>query len=148
MDLLEQVKKISGADTVLGICFSRGTVYAPLLPDGSRLIGYADTVFFCTVDGYQDTVFAVMEEPGYGIKICPLAYDFREFLRLILACGSASAAAAIGLRGKMPPRPEGREKYTAGLERLGSRLSLTPVADPRNYVQTVQQVIDCSRIRC
>lgn len=148
MDLLEQVKKISGADTILGICFSKGAVYTPILPDGSRLIGYTDSVFFCTIEGYQDTVFAVTEELGYGVRICPLAYDFREFLRLILACGSAAAAAAIVLFGKIPPCPEGCQYRMAGLERLGRRLSLIPVADPCNYVQTVQQVIDCRSIRC
>ena len=151
LNFLDQVKKVRGADAALGIRFVPASVYIPVLPEHSHIIGQADGVFFCNVDGYQDTVFAAAFEPGYGLKICPLAYDFREFIRLILACGSAAAAAGAGMRSREKFQrllAAEEDKSHSGLYNLGMHFSLTPVADPYEYVQTVLQVIDYSPIRC
>lgn len=149
MELLEQIKKITGVDSALGLRFSRGNLYAPMLPDGGKLIGYTDSVFFCFVEGYQDTVFAVIPRQGYGTLVYPLAYDFREFLRLVLTCGSASAVArAVTCARDQFSGVIASDSGKKGLEFLRNRFDLPPVADPYGYVQTVRQVIDCSPIRC
>lgn len=149
MDLLEQIKKIAGVDAALGLRFCRGKLYVPALPDGARLIGYTDNVYFCFVDGYQDTVFAVLSHPGYGRVIYPLAYDFREFLRLLLSCGSASAVTGtVTCAREQFSGLQCQESRRNSLDFLRKRFDLSPVSDPYGYVQTVRQVIDCAPIRC
>lgn len=149
MDLLEQVKNIHGVDAALGLCFCRGKHYTPMLPDGATLIGYTDQVYFCFVDGYQDTVFAVVNRSGFGSLVYPLAYDFREFLRLIISCGSADLVVRAGTCPEESfcgvPFSGGRKKV---LEVIGRRFDLQPVENPSSYIQTVRQVIDCRAIRC
>ena len=147
MDLLAQLKRLSGADAALGLRFARGNEYAPLLPDGARLLGYTDSVYFCFIEGYQNTVFAVMDKMGFGTYVYPLSYDFRDFLRLIRSCGSAEMVAKAGIRSREQFRKELPEQCSKALERLCDRFDIAPVEDPYAYVQTVGQVIDCSPIR-
>lgn len=147
MELLDQIQKIHDSEKLLGLRFYREAVYFPMLPANSRLIAYADPFYFCTLDGYQNTIFAVAAKSGYGSDICPLAYDFREFLRLILACGSAAIAAKAGFCSREVFSLIRSDSSCAALKKLSMELSLSPVSDPYTYVQTVRQVIDCSGIR-
>ncbi len=148
---VDQIRNIHGADRLMGFCFTRGNVYVPQIPDGAHIIGFTDRFYFCNFDGYQETVFAVASDPDVYPRVCPLAYDFREFVRLILACGSAVTAAGAGIRSQEKFRTllnEEKGKAHQGLMKLGLRFGLTPVQDPFSYVQTARQVIDCSGIHC
>ena len=143
MNILDQVKSHRGSEAALGMVFSTRTEYASLLPSGSRLIGQAGNKLLCYVEGYQETVFAVDIHSGI---IKPLAYDFSEFLKLVFACGSAERAVSIPFA--FGNTPQGPLVSTPGsMKKLRDSLELTPIADPVEYVRTVAQVIDCSRLR-
>jgi len=143
MNILDQVKSHRGSEAALGMVFSTRTEYAALLPSGSRLIGQAGNMLLCYVEGYQETVFAVDIHSGI---IKPLAYDFSEFLKLVFACGSAERAVSIPfVFGNTPQGP--LVSAPGSMKKLRDSLELTPIADPVEYVRTVAQVIDCSRLR-
>ena len=59
-------------------------------PQDAEVFGWTgvDGSHFCFIPDFGDTVFAVspMEPPNY---VHPVARDFRDFLRLLLACGHA-----------------------------------------------------------
>lgn len=139
MSMLDRVKNICGAETALGIRFCSPEAARSRLPQGSRIFGAAGENLFFFAEGYQETVFALDMDTG---DIHPLAYDFSEFLRLILACGSAESVAGT-------ERKDSRElgTFQPGLRELQEVLNLTPIRNPGEYVRTIGQVIDCSRIR-
>lgn len=150
MDFLENIKKIRGAETALGITFSSKPYANLYLPDGSTLIGRTGTILLCYMQGYQETVFAVDTDPRTEWRAYPIAYDFREFVRLVLTCGSAELTVAAGRLSRSEYekrlRTEWQDRSHTGLKRLQKKLELTPVEDPRNYIHTVQQVIDYSKM--
>ena len=131
MEMMDRIQRITGAQAALGL-----SLYSEesTLPDNCSIIGCTDSVQFCRIEGYLDTVFAVRREGAFAPM--PIAYCMQDFICLILSCGCAQAAAeGIVLRSK-------REK----LEKLARVLKLKPMADPLGYLKTVHQVIDYRRI--
>lgn len=138
MDLIERIRKIRGADAALGLRFSCTDLQDQYLAVGSEAIGYTDSVCFCRINGYLDTVFAVCP----GCEPMPIAYNITEFIRLILACGSAGAV----ISAVWEPFGTRCHPRSISLCHLGVKLGLEPISDPRSYIRTVRSVIDCSRI--
>ena len=62
-------------------------------PRGANIIGWAgvDGIHFCFIRGFGETVFAVSPMNTPGNTVHPLARDFKDFLRLLLACGDTAA---------------------------------------------------------
>ena len=62
-------------------------------PEGAQIFGRAgvDGIHYCFLPGFGETVFAVSPMNGEGTRIHPIAADFEDFLRLLLACGDAAA---------------------------------------------------------
>lgn len=149
MNLLERVKSIQGAEEALGLTLTTKDRMGARLPEGSRLLGYSDQTYFCYIEGYLDTVFAVADQPEHEWSVWPVAYNFREFIRLILACGCAelSARSARLSENEYGRRMdlEWRRPHT-DLIRLGDKLSLTPIQNPYGYTRMIGQLIDCRRI--
>lgn len=148
-NLLEYVKRIRGAEAALGLTFATKDRMDTPLPEGGRLLGYSHQTYFCFIEGYQETVFAIDDQPGGKWQAWPVAYSFAEFLRLIFACGSAELSARIAklseeaYGGEMDrqwrtPNPE--------LLKLQQILDLTPIPDPYAYARTVGRLIDCGKI--
>lgn len=148
-NLLEYVKRIRGAEAALGLTFATKDRMDARLPEGSRLLGYSHQTYFCFIEGYQETVFAVDDQPEGKWQAWPVAYSFAEFLRLILACGSAELSARIV---KLSEEAYGREldrqlrTPKPDLLKLQQILDLTPIPDPYGYARTVERLIDCEKI--
>jgi len=147
MNLLTQVRAYTNAEAILGFRYFLDGMFVPRLPDGASLIGYCDCFLFCYMEGYQNTIFVLKNISGYGRNPVPVAYDFREFLRLIVSAGSARAVAEAALS------PESHHSFCMldendELRVFASHFSLTVVEDFHQYLQTVSRVIDCSGIRC
>lgn len=142
MELIDKVRKTWGAETALEISFCSKPEYITYLPDGSEMFGIAGSMAFFFAVGYQETVF-VLDTRTNVIK--PLAYDFSEFIRLILACGCAEHTADIAFGAPFDPDVH-KSAHQAGLKKIQHMLDLTPIPDPEIYIKTVGQVIDCSRL--
>ena len=149
MNLLERVKRIRGAEEALGLTLTTKDYTGAHLPEGSRLIGYSDNTYFCFVEGYLETVFAVDDQRDQEWRTWPVAYSFREFLRLILACGCAELSAQSA---RLSENEYGRQlelewrRPHPDLIRLRDKLSLTPIQNPFVYTHMAAQIIDCSKI--
>ena len=126
----------------------------PCTPLGAEVIGWegVDGVHYCFVRGCGDMVFAVepMEQPGREVR--PLAAGFRDFLRLLLACGGAGAAQQAHLFDgpesfeKFLRQNPPDEKRQAALDAL-TGLGLTPMENPWQYIHGLQAGFDSSRLR-
>ena len=138
-----------GSEDALGLTFTTKDQMGAHLPEGSKLLGYSHQTYFCFIEGYMETVFAVDDQPEHEWCVWPVAYSFREFLRLILACGSAELSAQSA---RLSENEYGRQlelewrRPHHDLDGLGHRLSLTPIRDPFAYTHMAGQLIDCRRI--
>ena len=148
MNLLERVKKMRGAEAALGLTFAGANDSVNTLPKGTVLLAYSNKTYFCWFRHYEETVFAVTEE-NQKWQIHPIAYNFREFLRLIIACGSAELCArSVLLTEKtfLTEQEALRRRINPGLKEIRDTLAIVPIEDPYRYTHTIGQIIDCSRI--
>ena len=62
-------------------------------PKGASIFGWAgvDGIHYCFVRGFGGMVFAVSPMNSAQDFVHPIARDFADFLRLLLACGDAAA---------------------------------------------------------
>ncbi len=66
-------------------------------PLGAHALGWdVEGVHFCRIDGMGETVFCVNPMPLCGENVRPVARNFRDFLRLMLATGGAAAIEQAG----------------------------------------------------
>ncbi len=115
-------------------------------PINSTIIGWENSIHYCFIRGYRDTVFAVNPETCVDKYVYPLATNFKDFLRLILACGSTTAVEQIiGWSKKQfedflvsddnAILPE--QKIV--LDKIRTALKLEPMENPYEYVKAVQE---------
>ena len=123
-------------------------------PIGAQPIGYEGSIMYCFLGGYAEMVFAVNPETCADIFVYPLAKDFVDFLRLILACGTANPAEQIVWMTKERFEQHVREEAAIRsveliktLERIAQEFDLEPMEDPYEYVKALQKEFDDSMIR-
>jgi hypothetical protein len=122
-------------------------------PVGAEVIGWegVDGIHYCFVKDFGETVFAVNPMNPAGKNVHPLARTFEDFLRLVLACGSATAVEQTWMwnRGEfdayLETYPPDAEQQTV-LDALRDKLCITPMEDPYRYIKTVQSAFDYSTI--
>ncbi len=123
-------------------------------PKGASILGWAgvDGIHYCFVRGFGETVFAVSPMNAAPEYVHPVAGNFTDFLRLLLACGGADALeqawqwdeARFGaFLSENPPGPEQEAVLSAIREKTG----LTPMEQPWRYIKELQTSFDSSRLR-
>lgn len=123
-------------------------------PKGASIFGWAgvDGIHFCFIRGFGGMVFSVSPANSAPDFVYPLARDFADFLRLLLACGDAAALEQAWMWDKSqfeaflrdnPPTPEQKET----LSELAEKMNLTPMERPWEYIKELQSSFDYSRIR-
>ncbi len=123
-------------------------------PVGMRIIGWAgvDGIHYGFVRGYGERVFAVNPENFGGEYVHPLAFDFEDFLRLLIACGDCNALEQAWMWN--------REQFEAFLEEyppddaqravmaeLAETTGLEPMEDVWDYLRCVRENYDASKLR-
>ncbi len=123
-------------------------------PKGASVIGWAgvDGIHFCFIRGFGGRVFAVSPANSAPNFVHPLARDFADFLRLLLACGDVAALEqawmwdeeefAAFLR-EIPPTPEQQQT----LSEIKAAFSLEPMEHPWAYIKELQSAFDYGKIR-
>lgn len=113
-------------------------------PRGASIFGWAgvDGIHFCFVRGWGEMVFAVSPMNGAGEYVHPIARDFDDLLRLLLACGDSAALEqawqwdeerfAAFLR-ENPPSDEQRRT----LDAIAARTGLAPMDAPWQYLHVL-----------
>ena len=123
-------------------------------PVGARLIGWTgcDGVHYCFVKDFGEMVFSVSPMNLPGEYVHPVAKDFADFLRLLLACGSEAAIEQVYGWDEatfdafvQENRPD--ERQAAALRKIAAHFSLTPMEHPYAYMKELQAAFDYSRLR-
>ncbi len=138
----------------LGIAASCEETLYFCTPKGARTIGWAgvDGIHFCFIRGFGEMVFAVSPMNPAPNYVHPLARDFSDFLRLLLACGDSAALEQAwqwdlpqfeAFLADNPPTPE----QNMVLEQIREQTDLSPMEDPWHYLHQLQTSFDYSKIK-
>ncbi|MGM9639146.1 MAG: hypothetical protein ACI3XT_06095 [Butyricicoccaceae bacterium] len=137
----------------LGVLRGDGPAYF-CTPKGASVFGWAgvDGIHYCFIRGFGEMVFAVSPMNTAPDFVHPLARNFTDFLRLLLACADAGALEqawmwdekqfAAFLRDN--PASEEQKEVLAG---IGRKMKLTPMEQPWRYLHDLQKEFDYSRIQ-
>ena len=123
-------------------------------PKGASIFGWAgvDGIHFCFIRGFGGMVFAVSPMNAAPDFVHPLAKNFADFLRLLLACGDAAALEQAWMWEKsqfedfLQKNPPTQEQQ-ALLAEVAVRLKLAPMQQPWAYIQELQTEFDDSKLR-
>ena len=125
-------------------------------PLGAKIIGWegCDGIHYCFVPAYGEEVFAVNPDSRADSLVYPLAANFTDFLRLILACNYAGTVEQIinwdseqvlsdfmaNEDNKVLPEQQ------AVLDAIRNKLGLSPMEHPFQYVKGIQAQFDPSKL--
>ena len=123
-------------------------------PKGASVFGWTgvDGIHFCFVRGFGGMVFAVSPANTFPNYVHPLAKNFADFLRLLLACGDVAALEQAWMWDKAqfetflqdnPPTQEQQET----LALVATKLKLMPMERPWAYIKELQASFDYSKIK-
>ena len=122
-------------------------------PTNSKPIGLEGCILYCFIEGYDEMVFASNPETCVDTNVYPLAKNFKDFIRLILACGSANPVEQISWmsKEKFEEHVNNEIKLQTNehkqiLQLLKEEFNLTPIKNPYEYVKQLQANFDNSKI--
>ena len=138
------------------IGFQRGEKWSNYFctPVLSKVIGWAgvDGIHFCTTKGFDEIIFAVSPENLPGKYVHPVARNFEDFLRLLLACNDTAAIEQCWFMDRevfedflTNNQPDGAGQKC--LDEIRKKYKLTPMEDPYTYMHKLQDEFDYDSLR-
>ena len=123
-------------------------------PRGASILGWTGTdgIHFCFIRGFGEMIFSVSPMNIAPHYVHPLAKNFTDFLRLILACGDTAALEQawmwdeIQFENFLRENPV-TEKQRKTLSEISEKMGLTPMEQPWEYIRELQSAFDYSRIK-
>ena len=112
-------------------------------PRGATVIGTADNsgIHYCFVKDYDEMVFEIGTQDSQSGYVHAIARDFKDFLRLLLACGSPEALSGI-YRAARQDFERLRVAPDSAVAAALAELDITPMEDPFDYVSTLRREFD------
>lgn len=113
-------------------------------PANAQPIGFEGAILYCFLPEYGEMVFACNPESCADTYVYPLAKNFQDFIRLILACGTANPVEQIVRMDQNrfdEHRAAERKLLTAeqkaAAQQLQHEFGLLPMENPFEYVKAV-----------
>ena len=154
MTLYEKYKKLNIDTSLIGLEKGNTTEDYFCTPKGATVIGWENSIHYCFIEGYGEMVFAVNPETCVDKYVYPLAENFEEFLRLILACGSTTAVEQIigwtkeQFMGFLKsPDNAFVPNQAEVLQKLKEELKIEPRENVYEYVKKIQDNFDDSKVK-
>ncbi len=137
--------------TPLGMDLKAKEAPYPCTPKGASILGWSgvDGIHYCRIRGWGETVFAVEPARGAAGAVHPLAWNFRDLLRLLLYAGSMAALENAWRwddgqwAAYCREHPPG-EAQRAVLARIAKEMGLSPMEEPWRYIRRLQAEFDAS----
>lgn len=154
MDLYEEYCAASVDYEQLGMMPQKRESTYFCTPLDADVLGWTgvDGVHFCRVKGYGETVFCISPMNLPGEYVHPVAKNFRDFLRLILACRGTAAIEQMYAWTKdafdaflSEDQPDLSRQ--AALAAVSNAFSLEAMEDPYGYVKGLQKGFDLTGLR-
>ena len=128
------------------LCLEYGDIADPYFcyPVNAKPIGFEGCILYCFLPEYGEMVFACNPESCVDQNVYPLAANFEDFIRLILACGTANPLEQIVWmdKNKFEEHMANEEKILTDEQRTAAQqlqraLSLLPIENPFEYVKSI-----------
>ena len=123
-------------------------------PKGASIFGWAgvDGIHFCFIRGFGSMVFAISPMNSAPNFVHPLAKNFADFLRLLLACGDVAALEQAWMWDEAQfeaflqdnPPPKEQQRTLSG---LAEKMKLKSMEQPWEYIKELQTSFDYSKIK-
>ena len=122
-------------------------------PKGAEIIAEAgiDGIHYCFIKGFNETVFAISPSDFPGENVHPIAKNFEDLLRLLLACGSMDAIEQTYMWNEetfeqytIDNKPG--EKQRAIMELIKEEFQIIPMEQPFFYIKDLQASFDYSNL--
>ncbi len=118
-------------------------------PVGMKVLGWEGVggIHYGTIDGFGETIFAVDPENFGDWLVFPVAKDFKDLLRLLLALRSMAAIEQIQhwdeetFKQFLSEDVESSQRKAA-LDMIGRELKLSPMEEPFKYIKELQKAFD------
>lgn len=150
----ERYLKINIDGSPIGLERGDSENYYFCTPKGAKMIARAgvDGIHYCFVEGFNEMVFAVSPMNTQGSNVHPVARDFLDFLRLLLACGDAAVLEQVCCWNQAQFDAFVQEnpftaKQQAVMDTIREKLSLTPMEQPFVYIKELQAGFDYGRLK-
>lgn len=151
--LYERYQKLNIDGSAVGLARGESESHYFCTPKGAKVIGWAgaDGIHYCFVRGFGEMVFAISPMNTPGNYVHPVARDFKDFLRLLLACGDAAALEQVYLWDQTQFDAFLQDNSLAAeqqaiLDDVRDELKLVPMAQPFAYIKALQAEFDYTRI--
>ena len=138
------------------LCLEHGDITTPYFcyPVNAKPIGFEGCILYCFLPEYGEMVFACNPESCADQNVYPLAATFKDFIRLILACGTVNPVEQIVWmdKNKFEEHMASEAKILTNeqkiaVQQLQRELSLLPMENPFEYVKEIQKNFDGSKIQ-
>ena len=154
-DIFEKYKKLNIDGRWIGL-EAGGNDPCFCTPIGAETFGWDNGIHFCFIDGFGETVFAVDPEYYGGHLVFPLARNFGDFLRLILAAKNTCQIEQIIWWDKKTYEEQLNEPSNVeyancpetrkSLDAIAG-LGITPMENPFEYVKEIQKDFPYDKIQ-
>ena len=125
-------------------------------PLGAEILGWDNGIHYCFIEGFGEMVFCVNPETCCDHFVYPIASNFCDFLRLILATGNTNTLQQIiGCDKKTfeefvnhPEEQQNktRPEVTSILNTIRKELNIVPIDPPFEYVKNLQAMFPYEQI--
>ena len=95
MDLFEKYRALNLDGSLIALAYAEMEQPYFCYPQNAKTIGFEGCILYCFLPEYPGMVFAANPESCADTYVYPLAASFADFMRLILACGSANPVEQI-----------------------------------------------------
>lgn len=138
------------------LCLEHNDITEPYFcyPVNAEQIGFEGCIMYCFLPEYGEMVFACNPESCAAQNVYPLAENFEDFIRLILACGTANPVEQIVWMSREQfdehianEKKIFTDEQKVAVKTLQESLGLLPMDDPFGYVKSIQKDFDDSKIQ-
>ena len=153
MDLFEKYKALNINGELISLEYREIDEPYFCYPVNAKVIGFEGSILYCFLPEYKDIVFACNPESCADKYVYPIALNFEDFIRIILACGSANPAEQVIWMNKeqfnehlAEEKQRETKEHKEILSTLQSEFNLTPMTNPFEYVKELQKDFAYSKI--
>lgn len=146
--LYEQFQQLTIDPAWIGLAHEDNDPYF-CTPIGAKVIGWDNGLHYCFIEGFGEMVFAVNPESSCDVYVYPLAQNFADFLRLLLATKNTNTMQQIILwdepqylafiQSPAEVQYASQKEVTDVLMAIQSLPDITPMEQPFAYIKNLQQ---------
>lgn len=123
-------------------------------PIGAEIIAKSgiDGIHYCFIKGFEQMIFAISPSALPGKNVHPIARNFEDLLKLLLACGSMDAIEQTYMWDEelfnqylLDNQPE--SKQCAILDNIKASFHISPMNNPFAYIKELQNSFDYSKLK-